>query len=116
MHGCSLSAITPLGSSGFLTSGASGQWKAQLYVCEGQDAAEEAVPAVDEGSSLLTDTEQAEALGQDGLTPRLANGSPGGSVSWSELAGHAEPSAESLHSVYTFAHWAEYMLSRVGCR
>ncbi|KAK9786802.1 hypothetical protein WJX73_006669 [Symbiochloris irregularis] len=38
---------------------------------------EGAVPAADEGSSLLTDTEQAEALGQDGLTPRLANGSPG---------------------------------------
>ena len=32
---------------------------------------------VDEASSLLTDTEQAEALGQDGLTPRLANGNAG---------------------------------------
>ena len=29
---------------------------------------------MDEASSLLTDTEQAEALGQEVTTPRLANG------------------------------------------
>lgn len=43
-----------------------------------EEQEEAQAPAVDEGSSLLTDHEQAEALGQDGLTPRLANGSAGG--------------------------------------
>lgn len=45
---------------------------------EEEEAAPRAQPAVDEGSSLLSDYEQAEAQGQDLATPRLANGGASG--------------------------------------